>query len=52
MAKKDLIENVDYYVDNGMWVFLEKYHLDRGYCCQNKCRHCPYKKSKKPDSKT
>ncbi|WP_245580866.1 DUF5522 domain-containing protein [Daejeonella oryzae] len=24
-------------------VFTEKYHLKRGYCCKNKCRHCPWK---------
>lgn len=23
-------------------VFTAKYHLKRGYCCQNGCRHCPY----------
>ncbi|WP_323756859.1 DUF5522 domain-containing protein [Roseivirga sp.] len=23
-------------------VFTEKYHLKRGYCCKNGCRHCPY----------
>ncbi|MCE2957825.1 MAG: DUF5522 domain-containing protein [Flammeovirgaceae bacterium] len=24
-------------------VFTEHFHLRRGYCCKNKCRHCPYK---------
>jgi len=23
-------------------VFTEAYHLKRGYCCKNGCRHCPY----------
>jgi hypothetical protein len=23
-------------------VMTEKYHLERGYCCGNGCRHCPY----------
>ncbi|MGW8121082.1 MULTISPECIES: DUF5522 domain-containing protein [Roseivirga] len=23
-------------------VFTAKYHLKRGYCCKNGCRHCPY----------
>jgi uncharacterized protein (TIGR00290 family) len=23
-------------------VFTEAYHLKRGYCCKNRCRHCPY----------
>jgi len=26
----------------GRVVFTEKYHLDKGYCCGNGCRHCPY----------
>jgi len=39
-----LIEGIDYYLDaNGNMVFTEKYHLERGYCCQNGCRHCPWK---------
>lgn len=38
-----LIEDIDYYLDNqGNLVFTEKYHLKRGYCCKNKCRHCPW----------
>lgn len=31
-----------YYNEQGYKVFTEKYHLDRGYCCGNGCRHCPY----------
>jgi hypothetical protein len=23
-------------------VFTAAYHLRRGYCCGNGCRHCPY----------
>jgi hypothetical protein len=39
-----LIENIDYYIDeNGLLVFTAAYHLKRGYCCKNGCRHCPYK---------
>ena len=38
----ELVENVDYYMDNGFFVMTEKYLLDRGYCCKNGCRHCPY----------
>jgi hypothetical protein len=42
-----LIENVHYYIENGMWVFTEQYHLEKGRCCRNNCRHCPYKPIKK-----
>ena len=38
----NLVENVDYYYENGLMVFMKKYHLDRGYCCGNGCRNCPY----------
>jgi hypothetical protein len=37
-----LVEGVDYYVENGLWVFTEKYLRDRGHCCESGCRHCPY----------
>jgi len=50
--KKDLVEGVDfYYNEDGYKVFTEAYHLKRGYCCQNGCKHCPYgfhDKLKKP----
>lgn len=28
--------------DTGYMVFTELSHKDRGYCCGNACRHCPY----------
>lgn len=31
-----------YYNENGLVVFNEEYLLQRGYCCGNGCRHCPY----------
>ena len=40
MAK--LIQGVDYYLEAGKFVFTATYHLKRGYCCNSKCRHCPY----------
>jgi hypothetical protein len=39
---RELIEGVDYYVENGLFVFTEQYLRDRGYCCTSGCRHCPY----------
>jgi hypothetical protein len=33
----------DYYLDEfGNTVFTAAYHLKRGNCCGNQCRHCPY----------
>jgi hypothetical protein len=37
-----LLEGVDYYIENGLYVFTASYLLKRGYCCQSGCRHCPY----------
>ena len=40
---KDLEDGVDYYTnEQGYLVFTEKYHIDKGYCCENACKHCPY----------
>jgi len=38
-----MIEEEDFYIDeNGNYVFRESFHLKRGYCCKNGCKHCPY----------
>jgi iron complex transport system substrate-binding protein len=37
-----LKEDRDYYFENGLMVFTSDYLARRGYCCDNKCRHCPY----------
>lgn len=39
---KQFIENKHYYLENGKVVFTNLFHLERGTCCGNKCRHCPY----------
>lgn len=38
-----LREGIDYYFnEKGYTVLTAKYLLDRGYCCGNGCKHCPY----------
>jgi Family of unknown function (DUF5522) len=37
-----LVEGVDYYMEGDKFVFMAAYHLKRGYCCNSRCRHCPY----------
>lgn len=37
-----LQENLHYYMEDGFMVFTEAYHLARGTCCGNACRHCPF----------
>ncbi|MDN5212217.1 DUF5522 domain-containing protein [Fulvivirgaceae bacterium BMA12] len=44
----DFKEGLDYYInEQGNWVFTTFYHLKKGYCCQNECKHCPYGYKKK-----
>jgi hypothetical protein len=31
-----------FYEENGRKVMTEEFHIQRGFCCGNKCRHCPY----------
>jgi hypothetical protein len=35
----------EFYIDprSGLLVMTSKYLSDRGYCCNNNCRHCPYR---------
>ncbi|MEO6549011.1 MAG: DUF5522 domain-containing protein [Ferruginibacter sp.] len=38
-----LNEGEDYYFnEDGFMVLTKKYLLDRGNCCGNGCKHCPY----------
>ena len=40
--REKISQSQDFYYENGYKVMTENYHLKRGYCCNNKCRHCPY----------
>jgi len=42
MSDQDKTDKSFYYIENGLIVFTEAYHLKRGYCCKFGCRHCPY----------
>jgi hypothetical protein len=49
--KKITIEEGDYYEnEQGYRVFTGQYHLKRGFCCKNGCKHCPYGYDKKTDT--
>ena len=39
---EQLVEGIDYYIENGFMVFTARYLRNRGYCCESGCRHCPY----------
>ncbi len=50
MKKASLLPHIDYYINaDGNLVLTEKYHLNRGYCCQSGCLHCPYNYQNKSD---
>ncbi len=49
---EQLKEGLDfYYNEQGFVVLTEKYHLDKGYCCGNGCKHCPYEFNAVPEPK-
>ena len=46
-----MLASEDYYFnDEGLMVFTRAYHLKRGYCCGNGCKHCPYPLPSDPDA--
>ncbi|WP_394332776.1 DUF5522 domain-containing protein [Lutibacter maritimus] len=42
MNTTPLEEGDFYFNEQGYRVFTEQYHLKRGYCCKNGCKHCPF----------
>lgn len=49
---EQLIEDVDFYFnEEGYVVLTEKYHLSKGFCCGNGCKHCPYDFESVPEPK-
>ncbi|MBN1768887.1 MAG: hypothetical protein JXR50_07500 [Prolixibacteraceae bacterium] len=39
----ELTDGVDYYINKqGYRVMTAKYLTERGWCCGNGCKHCPY----------
>jgi hypothetical protein len=37
-----LIKNIDYIIENGLFVLTKEYLLKNGSCCGNGCKNCPY----------
>lgn len=40
-----------YYNEQGFIVLTAAYHLQRGHCCGNGCRHCPFQYVNVPEPK-
>ena len=39
---KPKLQPEDFYWEKGKLVMSEAYHIKRGSCCGNDCKHCPY----------
>jgi len=44
--KHRLVEGVDYVMEGTKMVLTSEFLLKRGYCCNSKCKNCPYKNEK------
>ena len=42
----ELQEGIDYYLEDGLFVFTAEFLRKRGYCCESGCRNCPYQNRK------
>ena len=51
MTNIEFEEGKHYYLDKGKVVFTELYHRNRGYCCGNGCKHCPFIPKHQKDNK-
>lgn len=40
--KEEFMGGVHFYREGNMWIFTELYHILKGNCCGNGCRHCAY----------
>jgi hypothetical protein len=40
--RREFVEGLDYYFENGLMVLTAHFLRERGFCCGNGCRHCPY----------
>ena len=36
------IDGIHYYYEGNVFIFKELFHIQRGQCCGNGCRHCPF----------
>ena len=40
--KKEFIQGIHYYLEGERVIFTALFHSQRGQCCGNGCRHCPF----------
>jgi hypothetical protein len=39
---KKLQIGIDYEIEDGVFEFTRDYLLRRGFCCNKRCKHCPF----------
>ena len=39
---KNIKQGIHYYMEGERVIFTALFHIQRGQCCGNGCRHCPY----------
>jgi hypothetical protein len=39
---KNIKQGIHYYMEGERVIFTALFHIQRGSCCGNGCRHCPY----------
>ena len=49
--KQELTDDDYYFNEKGLITFTAQYLLERGYCCGNGCRNCPYDYKAVPEPK-
>jgi Family of unknown function (DUF5522) len=49
--KEQLQEGVHYYLEGDRVIFTALFHFQRGQCCGNYCRHCPFDPKHKHNAK-
>jgi hypothetical protein len=37
-----LKKDIHFYIEGERVIFTSLFHIERGQCCGNGCRHCPY----------
>ena len=42
IRRENYKEGVHYYMEGEFFVFKELFHIIKGECCRNNCRHCAY----------
>ena len=41
-SSKNFQQDVDFYMEGERVIFTALFHIKRGSCCGNGCRHCPF----------